>query len=100
MDNTTTAEAFALGQVLTDWPAAMTYDKILDAIKDHDVDVVIWDQFEDELPDDIIDTIEGMRVSFLNSVATMTENLRNAIKDGDPMTIAEQLTALENQLGV
>ena len=100
MDNTTTAESFALGQVLTDWPARMTYDEILDAIKTSDMDVTVWDQFEDELTEDIIDTIEGMRVAFLNSVAAMTEDLRQAIKDGDPMTIAERLASLENQLGV
>ena len=101
MDNRlTTAENFAASQVLTEWPDDMTYDQLLDAINEDHPDVIIWDQFEDELPEDLIDSIEGMRVAFLNHVAAMTEDLRQAIKDGDPMTIAERLASLENQLGV
>lgn len=96
----TTAENFAASQVLTEWPDEMTYDELLDAIKTNDMDVSVWDQFEDELPEDIIDTIENARVSFLRTVTEMTADLRQAIKDGDPMTIAERLASLENQLGV
>ena len=98
-NNLTTAENFAASQVLTEWPDEMTYDQLLDAIKTNDMDVIVWDQFEDELPDDIIETIESLRVHFLNSVAAMTDALRQTIKDGDPMTIAEQLHAFERQLG-
>ena len=96
----TTAENFAASQVLTEWPDTMSYDELLEGITFAHPDVVIWDQFEDELPADIIDTIENLRITFLHSVQAMTEDLREAIKDGDPMTIAERLASLENQLGV
>lgn len=96
----TTAEQFAAAQVLTEWPDEMTYDELLDAVNTRHEDVIVWDQFEDELPCDIIETIESMRTHYLNSVAAMTDALRQTIKDGDPMTIAEQLAAFENQLGV
>ena len=95
-----TAENFAASQVLTEWPEAMTYDELLDAIRDGHEDVIVWDQFENELTEDIIDTIEGMRVSFLSSVLDMTANLRESIHRGDPMDIADQLCALESQLGL
>ena len=94
------AENFAASQVLTEWPEAMTYDELLDAIRDGHEDVIIWEQFENELTEDVIDTIEGMRVSFLASVLDMTANLRESIYRGDPMDIADQLRALESQLGL
>ena len=94
------AENFAASQVLTEWPEAMTYDELLDAIRDGHEDVIIWEQFENELTEDVIDTIEGMRVSFLASVLEMTNDLRESIYRGDPMDIADQLRALESQLGL
>ena len=101
MDNRlTTAENFAASQVLTEWPDDMTYDQLLDGIAFAHPDVIIWDQFEDELPADIIDTIENLRITFMASVAHMTEDLRQAIKDGDQQAIADRMLSLENQLGV
>ena len=101
MDNRlTTAENFAASQILTEWPDDMTYDELLDAIKEYNHDVVVWERFEDMHPEDIIENIEALRVTFLATVAQMTDDLRQAIKHGDPMTITEQLAALDNQLGV
>lgn len=95
-----TAESFAASLVLTEWPDTMTYDELCDGIKFGHEDVIVYEQFEDELPDDIIETIESIRFGFIKTVAGMTENLREAIRNGDPMTIAEQLQALESKLGV
>ena len=101
MDNRlTTAENFAASQVLTEWPDDMTYDMLLEGIDGHDPDVIVWEQFEDCSTEEIIETIEDLRVTFLSTVAQMTDDLRQAIKQGDPMTIAGQLAALDNQLGV
>lgn len=96
----TTAENFAASQVLTEWPEAMNYDELLDAIRDGHEDVIVWEQFEDELTEDVIDTIEGIRVSFLSSVLDMTANLRESIRIGSPSIIAEELHTLESQLGL
>ena len=95
----TIAENFAAAQVLTDWPDNFTYDQLLDAITDQHEDVLVWEQYEDELPDTIVQIIEDLRVQFLVNIANMTEDLRNAIKQGDPMTIAEQLASFERQIG-
>ena len=101
MDNRlTTAENFAASQVLTEWPDDMTYDDLLNAIIEQHPDVIVWDQFENNLPEEVVETIESMRITFVACVAQMTDDLRQAIKQGDPMTIAEQLAALDNQLGV
>lgn len=101
MDNRlTTAENFAASQILTEWPDDMTYDELLDAIKEYNHDVVVWERFEDMHPEDIIENIEALRVTFLTTVAHMTGDLREAIKQGDPQTIADRLMSLENQLGV
>lgn len=95
----TLAENFAASQVLTEWPDYMTYDELLTAIENDHCDVVIYELYEDRLQDEIIETIECLRSCFLGNVKTMTENLRNAIKKGDPLTIAEKLQQFENQLG-
>lgn len=96
----TTAENFAASQVLTEWPDDITYDELLNAIKEYNHDVVVWERFEDMHPEDIIENIEALRVSFLASVLDMTANLRESIYRGDPMDIADQLRALESQLGL
>lgn len=95
----TTAENFAASNVLTEWPDNYTYDQLCDAIIACDPDVMVWETFEDEIPVDIVETMENMRIHFIHSVSAMTDALRQTIKEGDPMTIAEQLAAFENQLG-
>lgn len=96
----TIAEYQAAANVLTEWPEDMNYDELLTAIETEHPDVVVSGQFENGLLSDIVEEIEGQRVAFLRHVAAMTEDLRNAIKAGDPMTIAEQLAAFENQIGI
>lgn len=95
----TTAEHFAVSAHLTEWPDTMTYDELLDAINAQHEDVIVWEQFEDNLADDLIESIENTRITFIRYVEEITEPLRFAIKDGDPMTIAEQLLSLETKLG-
>lgn len=48
---------------------------------------------------EVIEQIELLRVSFLSNVKEITKGLRDAIKKGDPLTIAEQLAAFEQQIG-
>lgn len=96
----TIAENFAASQVLTEWPTALSYDELLTAIENRHEDVIVWEPHEDYDPGEVVDLIESLRVSFLNSVSVMVEGLCDAVKQGEPMTIAEQLTALEKQLGI
>lgn len=97
----THAENFAAGNVLTEWPEALSYDELLTAIEtDSNPDILIWQQYENDLPSDIVCTIEDMRRSFLNHVADMTEDLRAAIREGDPRLIKDALIEFERQLGL
>ena len=95
----TSAEYFAVSNHLTDWPHTMSYDEVCDGIMYGHEDVLVCEQFENDLPADVVESIEGMRITFLRSAEEITADLREAIRNGDPMTIAEQLQALENQLG-
>ena len=96
----TSAEYFAVSNHLTDWPHTMTYDEVCDGIIYGHEDVIVWEKFENYLPVDVVDIIEDMRVSFIRTVSAMTRGLRDAIREGDPMDIADHLRGLENQLGV
>ena len=95
----TIAENFAAAQVLTDWPDNFTYDQLLDAVTDQHEDVLVWEKYEDEMPDDIVESIEALRINFLANVAYMTNDLREAIKQGSPSIIAEELASFERQIG-
>lgn len=95
----TIAEYQAAANVLTEWPEDMNYDELLTAIETEHHDVMICEQFENNFLSDVVEEIEGQRVAFIRHVAAMTEDLRAAIKHGDPLTIAEQLAAFEQQIG-
>lgn len=95
----TIAENFALANILTEWPDGMTYDDILSGIDNGHEDIVIYEPFEQMLAYEVIEQIELLRVSFLSNVKEITKGLRDAIKNGDPLTIAEQLAAFEQQIG-
>ena len=95
----TNAEHFAVSAHLTEWPDTMTYDELCDGIMYGHEDVIIWEKFEDELPADVIESIDNLRITLIRYVAEITADLREAIRNGDPMTIAEQLQSLEKQLG-
>ena len=95
----TTAENFAAAEILTEWPDNMNYDQLLDGIIDGHPDVIVCETYENHLPDDVVEAIEGLRVSFLNSVRLMAADLFTAIEDGDPQTIADRMISLRNQLG-
>ena len=96
----TTTQLFAASEVLTDWPEDMTYPELINAIDIDHEDVMVCELYENYPKDYIIDQIEGIKISFRNAVINMTEDLRNAIKQGSPSIIAEELAKLENQLGV
>lgn len=98
--NLTYAEEFAISQIVSEWESHYTYDQVLNSIERNDGDVYVWCVFEDQPADVVVDAIESARVSFLRTAEAMTAELRQAIKDGDPMTIAEKLASFENQLGV
>jgi hypothetical protein len=94
----TTAENFAAAHVLTEWPEEFTYDELLTALSEQHPDVIVWQPFEDLLPEDVIDHIEALRADFLNTVAAMTEDLCQAIEDGDQQAIADRMLALREQV--
>lgn len=104
MSKLTTSQRFAVAQTLSDHDAHMTYQEIQDAIFEaaHDPNMddrfTIWEPFENMDPDTLCDTMDELEFAFRQYATMITRELRQAIKDGDPMTIAEKLAALENQL--
>ena len=95
----TSAEYFAVSNHLTDWPHTMSYDEVCDGIMYGHEDVLVCEQFENDLPADVVESIEGMRITFLRSVAEMTEDLFKAIEDGDQQAIADRMLSLRAELG-
>ena len=104
MDKLTTSQRFAVGQTLSDHDAHLTYQEIQDAMfeaydnPDMDDRFTIWEQFERMDPQTLCDTMDELEFAFRQYATTVTRELRDAIRDGDPMTIAEKLAALESQL--
>ncbi len=69
-----TAETFALNQWLSDYPASMTYDEIInqlgsDSYFDHDI--VVWEPIEDYSGEDIVEMIEDTRAAFERHAADL-----------------------------
>ena len=69
----TTAENFAAGLYLTEWPDDMTYDQLCDAICSQHPDVIVWEPFEDYDHNDVIEFIEAARVAYLRTFTPETE---------------------------
>lgn len=65
------SERFALDQWLSDYPAKMSYDEVLDLIADESDDVLTWIVAEDCPPDELIEIIESTRTQ----VERMLDNL-------------------------
>ena len=102
MSTLTKSQRFALANVLTDWDESLTYSEVLDKVFEGTDDdaVVIWEAYEDMSPVDVHERIVRLEQDFRTYAAQVTAYLREAIEEGDPMTIAERLASLENQLGV
>ena len=104
MTKLTTSERFAVCQTLSDHDAHMTYEEIKDALfegyenPDMDDRFTIWEPFERMDPTTLCDTMDELEFAFRQYATQITRKLRDAIREGDPMTIAEHLAALEAEL--
>jgi hypothetical protein len=79
-------ESFALSQILSEYPDGMTFDQVLDAILDGDETVVIWEPFEHETPERVVEVIDSIKDSAQHWFApiegcTMKDQLIALIRD-------------------
>ena len=106
MTKLTTSQRFALGQTLSDYNPHLTYQELQDRITSYDDDqdcsddFTAWEPFEHMDPQTLCDTMDELEFAFRQYATQITRSLRDSIREGDPMTIAERLASLENQLGV
>lgn len=104
MSKLTTSQRFAVGQTLSDHDPHLTYQEIQDAMfeayDDPDMDdrFTIWEPFENMDPTTLCDTMDDLEFAFRQYASQVTRKLRDAIRDGDTQSIANQLEALENEL--
>lgn len=73
MTKLTTAENYAAGLYLTEWPDDMDYDQLCDALCSQHPDVIVWEPFEDYDHNDVIEFIEAARVAFLRAAEPTEE---------------------------
>jgi hypothetical protein len=69
-----TAETFALNQWLSDYPADMTYNEIINQIESDDYldhDIVVWEPIEDYSGEEIAEMIEDTRRAFERHAAAL-----------------------------
>jgi hypothetical protein len=59
-----TSEKFALNEWLTDYPANLEYDEVLDALRDEDENVMPWQWFERMPISELIENIDNTRAHF------------------------------------
>lgn len=101
MDNTTVvlpdhlerlAENMALGELLTDWDASLSYSDVRDILNAHfdesvtDERLTVWQVFEFSTGSDIDDQLESMRRAF---VRAMTAGYTAV--GANPLTVNEQV---------
>ena len=100
----TPSERFAIAFATSYTPDSMDYQDIITAIDEQyqdgeiNEDITIWEPMEQLSADELIDHIGDMECAFRLHAQEVTKDLRDAIKNGDPLTIAEQLAKLEAHL--
>ena len=67
----THAETFALNEWLTEYPDNLTYDEVLELLRDEDESVIVWQWFEYTPVTDMIENIDNTRSHFENTINTM-----------------------------
>jgi len=69
----THAETFALNEWLSDYPDNLTYDEVLELLRDEDESVIVWQWFEHTPVTDMVENIDNTRSHFENTINTMKE---------------------------
>jgi hypothetical protein len=73
MNIQTAAEYFALNEHLSHYPSEWDYDTITDTIASGDYydDISVWEPFEDDEPDSIVNNIENTKLHFIRIVTEL-----------------------------
>jgi hypothetical protein len=77
------AESFALNEYLSHYPDEWDYDTIINAIADGDYydDIDVWQPFENDEPDEIVNNIDNTRLHFIRIVTELvTDNHAMLVK--------------------
>lgn len=63
-------ERFAANQFLTYFPDDISFEKLIQLILDHDIDIVVWEPFENDCGSTIVGWIEDLAAEALRVFGT------------------------------
>lgn len=65
------SELFALNEWLSDYPAHMSYDEVIDLLHDGDERILVWCWFENMPTPELIENIDNTKSHFEHTVNSM-----------------------------